>query len=73
MRLSLNGTQLINNWTDHGPTTNTSGGITLTAGRRYTVTIDYYENGGGSEMRWRWRVPGSSSYIAVPANRLYPN
>jgi len=73
VRLSVNGTQLINNWTDHGPTTNTSGGITLTAGRRYTVTLDYYENGGGSEMRWRWRVPGSSSYVAVPANRLYPN
>ncbi|MEK8033611.1 PA14 domain-containing protein [Ideonella sp. DXS29W] len=73
VRLSVNGTQLINNWTDHAPTTNTSGGITLTAGRRYTVTLEYYENGGGSEMRWRWRVPGSTSYVPVPASRLYTN
>ncbi|HEX5685644.1 MAG TPA: PA14 domain-containing protein [Ideonella sp.] len=73
VRLSVNGTTLISNWTDHGSTTNTSGGISLTAGRRYTVTLEYYENGGYSEMRWRWRVPGSSSHVAVPANRLYTN
>jgi YVTN family beta-propeller protein len=73
VRLWVNGSQLINNWTDHAPTTNTSGGISLTAGRRYTVTIEYYENGGGSEMRWRWRVPGTTSYVAVPASRLFTN
>lgn len=72
VRLWVNGVQLINNWTNHSATTNTSNGISLTAGRRYTVTLEYYENTGDTEMRLRWRVPGSGSYVAVPVGRLYP-
>ena len=33
VRLWVNGVQVINNWTDHSSTTNTSNTITLTAGR----------------------------------------
>ncbi len=73
VRVWVNGVQLINNWTAHSPTTNTSATISLTAGTRYTVTVEYYEAGGGSEIRLRWLPPGSTTYVAVPANRLFPN
>ena len=36
IRLWVNGQLVINNWTDHAPTTNTSAAISLTAGVRYT-------------------------------------
>ena len=70
VRLWVGGTQRINNWTDHAPTTNTSANISLTAGQRVAVVLEYYERGGGAQIRLQWRVPGSSSYVAVPASRL---
>ncbi len=72
VRLWVNGVQVINNWTDHSPTTNTSGSINLVAGQRYAIRIEYYERGGGAVMRLQWRRPDSGSYVAVPAAQLYP-
>jgi len=64
---------VIDNWTDHGPTLNTSTAITLTAGQRYNVVVEYYEKGGGAVMRLQWLVPGGGSYVAVPRANLYPS
>jgi YVTN family beta-propeller protein len=71
VRLWVNGVRVINNWTNHAATTNTSGDINLTAGTRYTVTMEYYDAGGQAVARLRWRVPGTSSYVAIPADRLF--
>ncbi len=73
VRIWVNGVQLINNWTDHSPTTNSSGTISLTAGTRYTIKVEFYERGGGAVMQLRWRPPGSSSYVAIPASALAAN
>jgi YVTN family beta-propeller protein len=73
VRVWVNGTQVINNWTDHSPTTNTSGNVSLTAGQRYTITVEYYEKGGGAVMQLRWRLPNQTAYGAIPASTLYPN
>ena len=73
VRVWVNGTRIINNWTDHSPTTDTSGNVNLTGGQQYTITVEYYENGGGAVMRLRWRPPGAGSYVAIPAAQLYPN
>ena len=70
VRLWVGGTQRINNWTVHAPTTNTSGAFNLTAGQRVTVTLEYYERGGGAVMRLQWLTPGTTTYVAVPASRL---
>ena len=71
VRVWINGTRVINNWSDHSATLNTTGDIALTANQRYAITVEYYERGGQAVMQLRWRPPGSSSYVAVPANRLY--
>lgn len=73
VRVWINGTQVINNWSDHSSTTNTSGNVTLSAGQRYTVRVEYYEKGGSAVMRLRWRLPGTTSYVAIPAASLYTN
>jgi hypothetical protein len=52
VRLWVDGVQLINNWTDHAPTTNT-GTQTLTAGD-HDVKLEYYERGGGALIQLSW-------------------
>jgi hypothetical protein len=73
VRLWINGVQVINNWTNHSATTNTTATIALTAGGRYTIRMEYYENGGQAVAQLRWKTPGSSSYVTIPASRLYIN
>jgi MSHA biogenesis protein MshQ len=63
--------QLINHWNDHGPANDTSSPVDLVAGQKYTITMEYYERGGGAVARLRWLVPGSSSYVAIPSNSLF--
>ena len=71
IRLWVNGVQVINNWTDHAATTNTSSGITLTAGVKYTITLEFYEKGGQAVSRLQWSYPGQST-VTIPQSRLFP-
>jgi mono/diheme cytochrome c family protein len=73
VRVWVNGVRVINNWTDHGPTNNNSSNVNLTAGQRYTIVVEYYEKGGGAVMQLRWRLPGATTYVAIPANSLFTN
>ena len=56
IRVIVDGTLVINNWTDHGPTINT-GSINLLTGW-IPVRIEHYEKGGGQVLRFRWKPPG---------------
>ncbi|HEV8691857.1 MAG TPA: PA14 domain-containing protein, partial [Ideonella sp.] len=73
VRLWVNGVKLIANWTSHTSTINTSKKIALTAGQRYAVALEYFDNTGPAEIRLRWKPPVSSTYVPVPVERLYPN
>src|ERR1700674_2071606 len=53
VRLWVNNQLLVDNWGDHGPTEN-SGTITLAAGQKYNIKIEYYEHGGGATMKLLW-------------------
>ncbi|HEY7500412.1 MAG TPA: PA14 domain-containing protein [Vicinamibacterales bacterium] len=70
IRLWVNGQQLINNWTDHAATTNTSAAISLTAGVKYTITLEFYERGGDAVARLQWTYPGQATQI-IPQSRLF--
>jgi YVTN family beta-propeller protein len=70
VRLTVGGVLQINNWTDHAPTTDTTVDIALTAGQRVPIKLEYFENGGGAQMRLQWLTPGSTTYVAVPATQL---
>jgi MSHA biogenesis protein MshQ len=73
VRLWINGVQLVNNWNDHGPTTNTTNTVSLSAGQRVSVRMEYYDRTGGATARLRWQLPRTSGYVAVPATSLSPN
>ena len=71
VRLWVNGVQLINNWTDHAATTDTSVSINLTAGTKYNIVLEFYERGGYATAKLLWKLPATSAFVIVPANRLY--
>jgi hypothetical protein len=45
--------------------------MALTAGRRYAIKMEFYENPGPAVARLRWKEPGATQFIAMPASRLY--
>jgi YVTN family beta-propeller protein len=71
VRLYLKGAQLINNWTDHATTTNNAPLVTLVAGQRYDIVLEYYDRTGGAVAKLNWQTPGTTTFVAVPAAQLY--
>ena len=69
VRLLVEGETVIDNWTNHAPTDD-SGTITLEAGKRYDINLDFYENTGGATIKLRWQPPGQPQEI-VPAGNLF--
>jgi len=57
VRLWVDGTRIINNWTNHGPTLNT-GTVRLIAGQSTPIQLEYYERGGGAVIKLEWSGPG---------------
>jgi hypothetical protein len=70
IRLWVNGQLAINNWTDHAATTNTSAAIALTAGVRYTITLEFYERAGSAVAKLQWSYPGQATQV-IPQSRLF--
>ena len=75
--LWVNGVLVEDFWTDHGPTNQATANIAMTAGVKYNIQMAFYENGGGSEVHLRWKIPSSAcaSYAAcpyVPQVNLFP-
>ena len=66
--LKVNGTTVINNWTEQGNAYyNSNGSITLTGGQVYAIDIWYYENGGGAVAQLYWNT-GSGITIVPSTN-----
>jgi hypothetical protein len=69
VRLWVNNTLLVDNWTDH-PATAASGSILLEAGQRYDILIEYYEHTGSASMVLQWASPRTPQQV-VPQSQLY--
>jgi hypothetical protein len=70
VRLWVNGQRIINNWTNHAATED-CGTITLTAGQRYDIRLEFYENFGQAQIRLTWQSASQPKQV-VPRERLYP-
>jgi phage tail-like protein len=70
VRLWVSGLLLIDNWTDHPPTTD-AGQIKLEAGRWYPLILEYYENTWNAEITLNWSSASQRSEI-IPQECLYP-
>ncbi|UYZ63631.1 PA14 domain-containing protein [Hymenobacter weizhouensis] len=71
VRLWVNGQQVINNWTTHPPTTDNAPGISLTAGQKADIKLEYFENTEGAVCRLQWAYPGQGTQ-AIPQSQLFP-
>jgi len=71
---SLNGQQLTNvdSWIDQAPTEHSGPPLTLVAGQRYNVEMDYYENGGGAVAKLAWSSPSTPKAV-IPTTQLFTN
>lgn len=69
-RLWVNNIKLVDNWTDHGRE-EVSGAITLTAGVRYGIRLEYYDKAGSALVQLLWSSPSVPQQV-IPAERLLP-
>lgn len=69
-RLWVNGVQLTNDWNGHAPT-KTSGTITLTAGQKYDIKLEYFELQGGASVQLAWKRPGQTAEVVIPQAQMY--
>ena len=65
-RLSLDGKRIVEDWNDHGPRRRATV-TTLQAGRSYDLSLEYYEHGGGAEIRLAYAAFEDDTANAVKA------
>lgn len=70
VRLWVNGVLLINKWKNQSATEH-SGSISLSAGQKYDIRLEFYENTGAAVIKLSWTPPGQGKQI-IPQQRLYP-
>jgi len=69
-RLWIDGVLLVDSWIDQG-TPEYNGQIDLVAGNKYSLVMEYYENGGGAVAELRWSSPSTPKDF-VPQAALSP-
>src|SRR5262249_49358434 len=72
VRLWVNGQLLIDNWTDPAAKTNTSTPVSLVAGTKYDIKMEYYEHTGSAKAVLQWTYPGETTAVVIPQLQLYP-
>lgn len=70
VRLWVNGQLLIDDWTYHAPTVD-SGTITLTAGQKVSIEMDFFQGYGGSMAQLYWANWIQQTPQIIPQSQLY--
>ncbi|RKH54617.1 hypothetical protein D7W81_38060 [Corallococcus aberystwythensis] len=70
VRLTVNGTRIIDNWTNHGAVEN-SGTLALQAGESYDLVLEYYEDTGSSVIKLAWSSLSTPKGV-IPKENLFP-
>jgi hypothetical protein len=69
VRLWVNNVLLINDWTEHSAAER-SGAITLSAGTKYNIKLEYFENLDRASVKLMWSSSSQSKEV-IPASQLY--
>ncbi len=78
VRLWVNGRLLIDNWTFHGPTLDTSLPVKLVRGQKYDIKLEFFEGGVSAVVRLMWTMPRktqrlvSQAYLFPPSGAATP-
>ncbi|WP_167856410.1 PA14 domain-containing protein [Hymenobacter metallicola] len=71
MRVWVGGRQLLDSWVDQ-PVTRSSATMNLTAGRYYSVRVEYYQVERDTKALLAWQLPGTTAEpVPVPTSNLY--
>ncbi|RZM21742.1 MAG: hypothetical protein EOO88_31710, partial [Pedobacter sp.] len=70
VRLWISDKKLIDHWEEKGFSED-SGTVTLEAGKRYDITMEFYQNGSGAQAHLFWESKNQTREI-VPASQLFP-
>jgi hypothetical protein len=70
VRLWIGDKKLIDRWQEKGRSED-SGSVTLEAGKRYDITMEFYQNQGGALAQLFWENPEQPREI-VPSSQLFP-
>ncbi|KAJ9464527.1 hypothetical protein DIPPA_09977 [Diplonema papillatum] len=70
-RMFLDGKEIIWNGKVHAEKT-VSATVSLEAGTRYEVRIEYFEFQDGQMLKWEWLQPGKTDKVVVPLEVLIP-
>jgi Protein of unknown function (DUF1800)/PA14 domain/CHRD domain/Putative Ig domain len=72
-RLWINGRQIspTSQWDSSNNTEVASTAVTLSAGQRVDIRLEYHDEAGNSAVQLLWAYPGQIKQV-IPANRLYP-
>ncbi len=62
VRLYVNGNLVIDNWTTHSATTNTSANISMNSGDKLDIRLEYFDATGPASVKLYWMAPGTSTY-----------
>lgn len=71
VRLWIGDKKLIDRWQEKGRSED-SGTVALEAGKRYDITMEFYQNQGGALARLFWEGPNQVREI-VPSDSLFPS
>jgi hypothetical protein len=71
VRLWINGSLVIDQWTSHSTTDHQSAAVSLAKNQRYPVTLEFYDNSGAAVAKLYWKRPGQTTYSIIPVTRLY--
>ena len=70
VRLWVNGRLVVDDWQLHQATLRRSAPVKLTGGVRYSIKLEYFENGGSAALRLLWAYPGQQEQT-IPQARLF--
>lgn len=69
IRLIIDGTTVIDNWTSH-PIAIDYGSISLTVGQ-HDIEVEYFDDSEDGVAKIQWRPPGETYYGNIPSTKLY--
>jgi len=73
VRLWVNGQQVINDWNDQAANLwNDSAPIALTAGQKYSIKMEYYNNANPATARLYWYIPSRQAAMIIPQELIFP-
>jgi mannan endo-1,4-beta-mannosidase len=71
VRVWVNGKLIIDQWGHSRPGRTFSGNIALTAGQKYDIKMEYYEDSVDAVARLEWQSPSQAREV-VPQSQLFP-